>query len=641
MAPVSGSTSKPVSTPKPEPKVEAKPAPKAEPKAESPAAKNEVHAKPPKDTFESKPAASSAKPAEKTAKAEQKPVGPPSERATKNFNSDTKKEINKLANSPKAEVTTNKDGSETRTKSSTHGGVERQSQLTEKKGLLRDEQTKYTESTTRTKQNGNVDKETYTAQSKSDMFGRTTSSTSRETSKTRGAIDSANGQTTNTKNRTTATDQFDIKKTTESKTNTVTQGADDKHNTAKTTTSSTTTDSRGNKKTTTETKTATKDDNVTRTTGTKSSEGSELTTKSTAEFKNGKYTVGEQADWTNKKSVEASKSKETQLSPSAADKGFTQQNKSSKLDKAQQAGDLAAAAGAKTTIAKGEIPKDKMVEDNWVKGDPNTFVGTRNGTAGKYEVTAGADGIKATGNIEAKKGFYAETKTNDIPKGEAGAQGSANFKAEIGASAKGDATLNANGLDASGSAKIGATVEAGVTGKAQTGSVNVAGVDLNASAEGSAKVSATVGAEATGKVKVTRNPPTAIAEGSVGASAVAKAEAEAKLSAGPFSVKANGYVSAGAEATAKGSIGYEDGKIKISGSLGAALGVGAGGGASVEVDVKQIGEMAKNTAVKVADADGDGKLSLNDAKTVANNVVDTAKNTVNAAANKVKNFFGW
>ncbi|HVG56941.1 MAG TPA: hypothetical protein VNA24_00185, partial [Hyalangium sp.] len=378
--------------------------------------------------------------------------------------------------------------------------------------------------------------------------------------------------------------------------------------------------------------------------------GSEVTTS--AELKDGKATAGAQLDWNNKKTTEKTTTTEKTVGQSTQDKGFTQENGSDKLSKAQKAGDIAGAAGAKTTLAKGELSKDLMHENNSVQGDPNTFVGNRYGVAGKGEVTVGADGLKAKGNIEAKAGLYAETKTGDIKEGEAGAQGSAAAKVEAAASAKGDVTLNTNGLDANASAKVGVTAEASATGKAQTASVKVAGVDVNASVEGTAKVSATASAEATGKAKITRNPPTAIVEGSAGASAVVKAEGEVTASAGPFSVKANAYASAGAEATAKGAIGYEDGKIKISGSLGAALGVGAGGGATVEVDVKQIGEMAKNTAVKVADADGDGKLSMNDAKTVANNVAETAKNTVSNAAesvkntvsstaNKVKNFFGW
>jgi hypothetical protein len=159
--------------------------------------------------------------------------------------------------------------------------------------------------------------------------------------------------------------------------------------------------------------------------------------------------------------------------------------------------------------------------------------------------------------------------------------------------------------------------------------------------EGTAKASAQATLEANGKVKITRNPPTAILEGQAGASAVAKAEAELKGTAGPFSVKANVYGSAGAEAKIGGSIGFEDGKLKLSGNMGAAVGLGVGGGATVEVDVKMIGDIAKAKATEVADVNGDGKLGLDDAKAIANEVRSSVSNTVNDAANKVKSWFGW
>jgi hypothetical protein len=90
------------------------------------------------------------------------------------------------------------------------------------------------------------------------------------------------------------------------------------------------------------------------------------------------------------------------------------------------------------------------------------------------------------------------------------------------------------------------------------------------------------------------------------------------FSAGPFSVVASAYASAGAEARASGIIGFEDGKLKIGGSAGAALGIGGGASATVEIDVAQIGQMAKN----VADVNDDGKVDLWDA---ASAVSKTAK----------------
>ena len=169
-------------------------------------------------------------------------------------------------------------------------------------------------------------------------------------------------------------------------------------------------------------------------------------------------------------------------------------------------------------------------------------------------------------------------------------------------------------------------MEAEITARAQTQSVTFLGTELNAGVEGHAKVTAEAKAEATGTVKITRNPPTAIARGTAGASAVAKAEGEIKLSAGPFSVVGSAYASAGAEARASGVIGYEDGKFKIGGSAGAALGLGAGAGVTVEIDVRQIGQMAKNAA----DVNHDGKLDLHDATAA-----------VSKTAHKVAHWFGF
>jgi len=160
---------------------------------------------------------------------------------------------------------------------------------------------------------------------------------------------------------------------------------------------------------------------------------------------------------------------------------------------------------------------------------------------------------------------------------------------------------------------------------------------MKASVDGTAKVSAEAKAEATGNVKVTRNPPSAIAEGTIGASAVVKIEGEVKASAGPFSVKASAYASAGAEAKATGVIGYSDGKLKIGGSVGAALGVGAGGSATVEVDVKMIGDVAKNAA----DVNHDGKLGVDDAKAAASAVANKAGEVADKAKNKVLGWLGF
>jgi hypothetical protein len=595
---------------------------------------------PPTDSFERTSSArsvSSTSPTEKTEAT--RSVGAPSSRATKNFDSDTREEIKKLAGSESAEVKKNRDDSETRTRKTQNERATRERQLTQQRGLLREEQTRFTDSTTRTQENGNVNKHTVTSKSETDFLGRQTSSVARETSRTRGLVDSESGQTKTTTTRTTATDPLGIEKTTESRTNTVTQGADDKNNVARSTTTSTTTDSRGNSQSSQETKSVNTDGKTTVTRTRKTTDGSSLTTQSTGEFRDDKFTVGQQATFTNGTSVNKSISREREFQADRQDKGFTQQ-RNDPVKRLQTAGDVAAALGARQTVAKGEIPKDAMHEDAWRKSE-NTFVGTRNGIAGKYEVTRGLDGFKAKGNFDASAGFHAEKKTPDIEKGQAGFQGGANFKTEVAARAKGSGTINTNGVDASGNAKIGGTTELSLTGRAQSSSVNIGGVDMNAAVDASLKGSATLGAEVNGKFKATRSPPEFVAEGSMGGSAVLKAEGEGSFSAGPFSVKGNIYGSLGAEGKLGGSIGFENGKLKLSANMGAALGIGAGGGMSMEVDVAQIGQVARNTALRVGDANGDGRLGLDDARAMATNAANTARDTVNRAASTVKGWFGW
>jgi hypothetical protein len=629
------------------PKVESSPppskvesAPKVEAEAPASPSKNDVHAMPPTDSFERTSSArsvSSTSPTEKTEAT--RSVGAPSSRATKNFDSDTREEIKKLAGSESAEVKKNRDDSETRTRKTQNERATRERQLTQQRGLLREEQTRFTDSTTRTQENGNVNKHTVTSKSETDFLGRQTSSVARETSRTRGLVDSESGQTKTTTTRTTATDQLGIEKNTESRTTTVTQGADDKNNVARSTTTSTTTDSRGNSQSSQETKTVNTNGSTTVTRTSTTSNGSSLTTQGTAGLSDDKFTVGQQATYKNERSTNSSITREREFQPERTDKGFTPQ-RNDPVKRLQTGADVLGAMGARTTLAKNEIPKEAMNETAWSKSD-TSFVGTRNGIAGKYEVTGGADGIRAKGNFDASAGFHAETRTPDIEKGQAGTQGSANFKAEVAARAKGNATINTNGVDASGQAKIGGTVETSLTGRAQSSSVNIGGVDMNASVDASLKGSATLAAEVNGKFKATRSPPEFVAEGSMGGSAVLKAEGESTFSAGPFSAKVNGYGSLGAEAKVGGSIGYENGKLKFSANAGLALGIGGGGGVSGEVDLAQIGQVAKNTALRVGDANGDGRLGLDDARVMATNAVNTARNTVNSAANTVRGWFGW
>jgi hypothetical protein len=261
-----------------------------------------------------------------------------------------------------------------------------------------------------------------------------------------------------------------------------------------------------------------------------------------------------------------------------------------------------------------------MHEVAWHEGD-NSYVGARYGVSGGQSVAFDGKAVDATYNRTATAGVYANA--SGAVKGRYGeASYEANAKAEATASVDAKAHLDSNGLTATVGAKAGVYVEATAHGSARTPGLTFAGTELYAAVDGTVHAAAQVQAEATGNVTITRHPPTAVVSGTAGVSAVAKVEGEIRASAGPFTIVGNAYASAGAEAKATGILGYEDGKLKIGGSIGAALGVGAGAGVTVEIDVGQIGEMAKN----VADVNHDGKLDLGDAF---------------AAAGKVAGWFGF
>ena len=250
-------------------------------------------------------------------------------------------------------------------------------------------------------------------------------------------------------------------------------------------------------------------------------------------------------------------------------------------------------------------------------------------------------------DFESTWGKQADYHSSGKTKGKYGeAEYEIDANAQIMAGMAGQASISMNGIDANFQAKIGMEATVQMSGKAST-SFNVGGVEVPASVEAKLKATAKATAEANGTVKVTRDPLTAVAEGSVGASAVVKVEGEVTASAGPFSVKAKGYVSAGAEAQASGKIGFEDGKLKLSGSIGAALGIGAGGSVDIEVDLNMLGDMAKQALTNAADKVLD-KLGVKDTiETVGKaindvkNAVNDVKETVGKATNFVKGLFGF
>lgn len=612
MAPVSTKASKIASAQRTQPR----PPPPASSSANKPEAKpSPSPANAPADKFERAAKSTGAAPTQSV-----------SSRSTQNFSSNARNDIQRLAESRKAAISTNKDGSVTRSQTTQSGQTTRSQELTTSKGPLGKADLRY-ETSSRT---GNREvNNTYTAQS--DVLGRTQSTHQRQVTVER-------GNTTDTRSRTEAIDRSGNKKITQAESQTRTRG-----NNSDTRSSSVTTDALGNRAWSQETKSTTTNGNTTVTRTQKQSGGTERTVSSTSGMEEGRYTAGRSVDVNSSRfNTERTYSHERQVRPSTQDNGFSQAQRSDRLSRAQQVGDVLGAAGARTEILGGQVPADRMRENDRSR-DPNTFIGTRHGVSGSQGVSIGADGITAHYNREAKAGVYAE-RTGST-KGRYGeASYGANAQVEAKASFDAQANLDANGLDASVNARAGVGAEAKLNGKAQTEVGTFAGVPINVSVEGTARVSAEASAEAKGRVQVTRNPPTAIAEGSVGASAVLKAEADGRASAGPFSVSGNVYGSLGAEATFGGVAGYEDGKMRLGANLGAAVGAGGGAGFHVEVDVAQIAEMAKNTA----DVNNDGRVGLDDARaavdTARDAVADTARdvgNTLGNAADRVSDFFGF
>ncbi|MCB9641045.1 MAG: hypothetical protein H6728_12210 [Myxococcales bacterium] len=316
----------------------------------------------------------------------------------------------------------------------------------------------------------------------------------------------------------------------------------------------------------------------------------------------------------------------------------SRQNRADMMNRAQNIGNFAANNLGLRSTAEGSIGGQTQAA---LIDNGQTFVGARAQATAEGSASIGADGLHAQGNAEARAGLYAETQ-GQITGDYGTLAGSAGARAEVYAQAEGSASLDLNGLNVQGGARIGAEVSADVHGSYTTPPVTIGGVDMTAGVDANARVAAQAEASATGRVQITGNPPTAIIEGEVGASAVVKAEADATIHAGPFSVTGSAYASAGAEARAHGSIGFDDGKLTISGGLGAALGIGAGADVAITVDVGAIGDAAVGLArqageavVDGLDANNNGRLDIGDAVAIGENAIGAVRDGAQAVGNAI------
>ena len=484
------------------------------------------------------------------------------------------KEVAALARSKKAEATTNDDGSVTLRRTTAKTSKE----LTTRQGKLRESSLEFNKATHTARGDGESQ---FVA--KTDMLGR--ESTLARTHFTNNA-----GVDTET---TKGTDAFGVESEAKTVSKTVEKGG-----TFESSVRFTRKDSLGNAHRASDMTKVTQQGPSTVTTNEKKSKGSKLETRSNTTFENGKFSVTSGGDWFKETRVNKSTLKETDYDATGV---------LEKTDPVTEwVGKVFKGLGLEQQW-KSELDASLMKERLLVSGEHGS-VSTRVGVSGGQEASIDSEGIRGSFNRTAVAGVYAQSQ-GSVDGRFGTASYDARAKVEAVASIDANGKIDANGLDATLNARIGVSVEAEITGRAQTKSVQIGGVDVNAAVEGHAKASAEAVAEATGTVTVTRHPPTAIIRGEAGASAVAKIEGDITASAGPFSIHASAYASAGAEARASGMIGFEDGKLKIGGSLGAALGVGAGADVALEIDVAMIGEMAKD----VVDLNHDGKLGVEDA----------------------------
>jgi hypothetical protein len=506
------------------------------------------------------------------------------------------KEAKALERSQKAQQTKGEDGSTTTTRRRQTAKTTKE--LTTRQTRLGERQTEYRRSQDTARGHSEL---TYT--SNRDLLGRT------QAQVTRGSTTNSGRHTVSTQSR----DAFGIDKQTRQ----VTSSRMDARS-QETTTRRTSSDSVGNRSESSHGTRVAVDGNTVTTTVRANTRGSELNTRSQATYQDQTFTWADGADWSRRSSVQRSVMRETavqrDISPALrrydrVSGGVGRVFQRLGLEKQWQT-ELGPQVRNQAVLASG----------------PHGAVVAEAALEGRAGLAVDSQGIRADFNRTARAGVYARSE-GQVDGRYGSARYDASSKAEAIATVNGQGRIDANGLDAVVEARVGVTVEVEVNASARTRGIQVGDTELYAEVAGHAKASATLSADASGRVTITRHPPTAVIRGSAGASAVAKAEASVTASAGPFSVSANVYGSAGAEARADGIIGYEDGKFRIGGSLGAAVGLGAGGGATVEVDVGQIKDMAHDAA----DLNNDGKLGWADAGHAAVAGVRTAIRVARAA----------
>ncbi|MBS1149219.1 MAG: uncharacterized protein H6Q89_917, partial [Myxococcaceae bacterium] len=365
------------------------------------------------------------------------------------------KEVEGLAKSKTAEVTRNADGSVTRRRDTAKTSKE----LTTRSGKLLESSLEYRKSTHTARGDGESQFVKNT-----DLLGRESTQAQSEFTNNAGVITQ----------RVRGTDVYGVEKQGKTTTKTVARGA-----TTESSIRSSSKDSRGNAHRASDVTRVTEQGKSTVTTTEKRASGSELTTRSSATYEDEKFTLSGGGDWFKETRVDKSKLTETDYDPTRV------------LEKTdlvtEWVGKIFKGLGLEQQW-KSELASSLMKERLLVSGDHGS-VSTRYGVSGGQELTIDGDGVRGRFNREAKAGIYAES--HGAVEGRYGsASYDARAKAEAVASIDAQGKIDANGLDATVTARVGASIEAEITGRAQTKSVQIGGVEVNAAVEGHARASA-------------------------------------------------------------------------------------------------------------------------------------------------------
>jgi hypothetical protein len=208
-------------------------------------------------------------------------------------------------------------------------------------------------------------------------------------------------------------------------------------------------------------------------------------------------------------------------------------------------------------------------------------------------------GLQAQGSASGSVGYSSQGSAHGENKyGTADASYQADLKAY--GTAQGQALVDSNGLLATGSAEVGVEARAQGNVSFQSVGVTIGGEQLDLRGDATGYVEAAARATGTVTMAATRNPPRMEAEVGGEAFAGVKAGVEGHVGLGEFVTlegHADGWAGAGAEA--HGVIGYNDGKLRLNFSAGAAVGLGGDVGGEVDIDVKKMADAAINEGLSL------------------------------------------